>query len=82
MGSISMDRLSFTASSTSSHPAVMLTEWQSEDRRSRIVFMTRDMDEPALRDLLEMFETGKVRQPKTLPVESGDSDVAIFEAPR
>jgi len=61
------------------HPAVMLKEWPSEDRRSRIVFITRDIDESALRDTLEMFETSKVRQPEILPVESGDSDVAIVE---
>ena len=61
------------------HPAVMLKEWPSEDRRSRIVFITRDIDESALRDTLKMFETGKVRQPKILPVESGDSEVTFFE---
>ena len=64
------------------HPAVMLEEWPSEDRRSRIVFITRDIDESALRDTLNIFETSKVRQPKTLPVESGDSDVAISEVRR
>ena len=64
------------------HPAVMLKEWPSEDRRSRIVFITRDIDESALRDTLKMLGTRKVRQPKILPVGSGDSDVAMFEAQR
>ncbi len=64
------------------HPAVMLKEWPSEDRRSRIVFITRDIDESALRETLKMFETRKARQPKILPVEAGDSDIAMFEARR
>ncbi|MEM9168047.1 MAG: GTP-binding protein [Pseudomonadota bacterium] len=34
------------------HPVVALKEWPSEDRRSRIVFITRDIDEAALRDTL------------------------------
>jgi len=42
------------------HPAVMLKEWPSEDRRSRIVFITRDIDESALRDTLKMFDTSSI----------------------
>ena len=64
------------------HPAVMLKEWPSEDRRSRIVFITRDIGESALRDTLKMLGTREVRQPKILPVESGDRDIAMFEARR
>ena len=64
------------------HPAVMLKEWPSEDRRSRIVFITRDIDESTLRDTLKIFETSKVQQPKILPVESGDRDAAISEVRR
>ena len=64
------------------HPAVMLKEWPSEDRRSRIVFITRDIDESALRNTLKIFETSKVRQSKILPVETGDGDVAISEVRR
>ncbi len=64
------------------HPAVMLKEWPIEDISSRIVFITRDIDESALRDTLKMFGTSKVRQPKILPVETGDSDVAMFEVRR
>ena len=64
------------------HPLVMLEEWPSEDRRSRIVFITRDIDESALRDTLKMFETSTVRQPKTLSAESGDSNLDTFEVRR
>ena len=64
------------------HPAVMLEDWPSKDRRSRIVFITRDIDESALRDTLKMLETHKVRQPKIRPLESGDSAVALFEVRR
>ena len=42
------------------HPAVMLQEWPSEDRRSRIVFITRDIDESVLRDTLRKFNTAEV----------------------
>ena len=37
------------------HPAVVLKEWPSKDRRSRIVFITRDIDESVIRDTLRMF---------------------------
>jgi G3E family GTPase len=61
------------------HPAVMLKEWPNEDRRSRIVFITRDIDESVLRDTLKMFTDAKTQRPELLPVESGDSDIAMFE---
>ena len=37
------------------HPPLHLKKWPSKDRRSRIVFITRDIDEAALRDTLRMF---------------------------
>lgn len=37
------------------HPPLHLKKWPSRDRRSRIVFITRDIDEAALRDTLRMF---------------------------
>jgi G3E family GTPase len=37
------------------HPAVMLKAWPSADRRSRIVFIGRDLEESALRDTLKLF---------------------------
>ena len=64
------------------HPAVMLKEWPSKDRRSRIVFITRDIDESVLRDTLRMLADAEARQPELLPFDSGDSDIAMFEARR
>jgi G3E family GTPase len=37
------------------HPPVALDSWPSADRRTRVVFITRDMDEQVLRDLLRGF---------------------------
>lgn len=37
------------------HPPVMLDAWPSDDHRSRIVFITRDIDEAALRDTLSLL---------------------------
>jgi G3E family GTPase len=37
------------------HPPLHMKKWPSKDRRSRIVFITRDIDEGALRDTLKMF---------------------------
>ncbi len=37
------------------HPPVRLKEWPSKDRRSRIVFITRDIDESVLRNTLRIF---------------------------
>ena len=61
------------------HPAVMLKEWPSEDRRSRIVFITRDIDESALRNTLRMFNATAAQPPNHLPVDTGDGDVAMSE---
>ena len=61
------------------HPAVMLKEWPSEDRRSRIVFITRDIDESIIRDTFKRFAEAYAQGPELLAVESGDSDVAVFE---
>ena len=59
------------------HPAVMLKEWPSEDRRSRIVFITRDIDESVLRDTLRMFNITEAQPPNLLPADAGDSDIAM-----
>ncbi|MDJ0889878.1 MAG: GTP-binding protein [Gammaproteobacteria bacterium] len=61
------------------HPPVILKEWPSKDRRSRIVFITRDIDESILRDTLRMFTDATAQRPELQPVESGDSDIAMFE---
>jgi G3E family GTPase len=37
------------------HPPLMLKAWPSEDRRTRMVFITRDLDEVMLRDSLKLF---------------------------
>ena len=60
------------------HPAVMLKEWPCEDRRSRIVFITRDIDDSVLRDTLKMFNAAGTRPPNLLPAGTGDSDIAMF----
>ena len=43
------------------HPPVMLEKWPSEDRRSRMVFITRDVDKEFLEQLLNSF-TGPERR--------------------
>lgn len=37
------------------HPPLHMKKWPSKDRRTRIVFITRDIDEGQLRDTLKMF---------------------------
>ena len=37
------------------HPPLQMKKWPGNDRRTRIVFITRDLDESALRDTLRMF---------------------------
>lgn len=37
------------------HPPLQMKKWPGNDRRTRIVFITRDLDEAALRDTLRMF---------------------------
>lgn len=37
------------------HPALHMKTWPSKDRRTRIVFITRDIDEGQLRDTLKLF---------------------------
>jgi G3E family GTPase len=37
------------------HPPLQMKKWPSADQRTRIVFITRDLDESALRDTLKMF---------------------------
>ncbi|MEM7405930.1 MAG: GTP-binding protein [Pseudomonadota bacterium] len=44
------------------HPAVTLEAWPSEDRRTRMVFITRDIDESLLRETLGVVLDGKTRQ--------------------
>jgi G3E family GTPase len=37
------------------HPPVMLKAWPSDDRRTRMVFITHDIDERTLRESLSTF---------------------------
>ncbi len=46
------------------HPPVTLKKWPSEDRRSRIVFITRDIEEAELRDTLKALTGNKVQRPE------------------
>lgn len=46
------------------HPAIELPAWPSEDRRSRIVFITRDLDEAVIRETFSAF-TGAGAAPNT-----------------
>lgn len=53
------------------HPPVMLADWPSDDRRSRIVFITRDLDEIAVRRTLALLTTGISRFEVYGPEDSG-----------
>lgn len=61
------------------HPAVMLKEWPNEDRRSRIVFITRDIDESVLRDTLRIFTDAADQRTGLFPTDTSDEDIALFE---
>lgn len=57
-------------------------EWPSEDRRSTIVFVTRESTESVPHELLRMLTDAKAPQTERLPVESSDGDIAMFEVRR
>ena len=46
------------------HPPVQLPEWPSEDRRTRIVFITRDMSRETVASMLEAL--GEARSVKVV----------------
>lgn len=54
------------------HPPVTLNDWPSNDRRSRIVFIVRDLDESNLRDMLA-FVTERVKNSKVEGLEDRPS---------
>ena len=64
------------------HAPVALNEWPGEDRRSRIVFITRDIDESVLRDTLGMLTRGEARQAEHLLGTSAHNDAAMVEVRR
>ncbi len=61
------------------HPPVMLKKWPREDRRTRIVFIARDLDESILRDTLKMFSDAEAER-REVPLNTlGDGNVARLE---
>ncbi len=61
------------------HPPVMLEEWPSNDRRSRIVFITRNVDETFIRETLKAFNANTVQQPAFLSDAPSSSGGATSE---
>jgi G3E family GTPase len=61
------------------HPMVQLKRWPSADRRSRIVFIGRDLDEAALRDTLHLVTTQVIQETeqKSLAPLPDDPDGAV-----
>jgi G3E family GTPase len=43
------------------HPPAVLDAWPSEDRRTRIVFITRDVERKAIEDTLEWFSDSRLQ---------------------
>jgi len=53
------------------HPPAVLDEWPSDDRRTRIVFITRDVERSTIEDTLKWFSHDRLQvhpAPGTLPV--------------
>jgi len=48
------------------HPPMILSEWPSDDRRTRIVFITRNVDESRLRNALIKLNAVEKRKPNPL----------------
>jgi G3E family GTPase len=53
------------------HPPVLLPRWPSEDRRSRIVFITRDLPQAAVEESLAAFEEAAPTAAPPLPAGGG-----------
>ena len=49
------------------HPPEWLPAWPSDDRRTRIVFITRDIDPEAIEETLRIFERRRPRAPTSSP---------------
>ena len=64
------------------HPPITLKEWPSEDRRSRIVFITRNIEESTLRDTLKLFTAAMAESSEPLGAELGGAGAAAFEVLR
>jgi G3E family GTPase len=50
------------------HPPLLLGAWPSDDRRTRLVIITRDIDAAWLRNTLTLFETGDGAAMQLAPV--------------
>jgi len=58
------------------HPPVLLPRWPSEDRRTRMVFITRNLPQATIEETFAAFaEAGRIAQPRS---EAGRDD-AVFE---
>lgn len=57
------------------HPPVLLTDWQGEDRRSKLVLILRDFTDPELQDLFSALSSIAVSEP-VLPVGYLSAEVA------
>ena len=53
------------------HPPVFLDQWPSEDHRTRLVFITRDIDREDIDATLQVFENR--RAPRRSPPAAKDS---------
>src|SRR5215468_179274 len=54
------------------HPPVLLPQWPSEDRRTRMVFITRDLPQEAIEAALTAFEKA-IEEPAAAPTSVGKS---------
>jgi G3E family GTPase len=52
------------------HPPIELDEWPSDDHRTRIVFITRDIEQETIEETLRVFERRGARKSRTSRAES------------
>jgi G3E family GTPase len=53
------------------HPPVLLPAWPDEDRRTRIVFITRDLPQEMIEQSLAAFEAADEPEAPPLPLPAG-----------
>jgi G3E family GTPase len=61
------------------HPPVTLRRWPGRDRRSKLVFIVRDLDEATLKDSLKRFIRAADGAPRWAPVEDPPEGIAMYE---
>jgi G3E family GTPase len=54
------------------HPPVLLPQWPSEDRRTRMVFITRDLPQEAIEATLTAFEKAVEEPHPSPPSQAGE----------